>query len=70
MCKCKKCKEDVNLLDTYVYFGSCWIRWVCPKCNYELNYKRTVNLSCKGQGSIMTQYQERYDFYSYGQSHP
>ena len=41
MCKCKKCKEDVNLLDTYVYFGPCWIRWVCQKCNYELNYKRT-----------------------------
>lgn len=48
MSKCKKCKEDVNLFDTYVYFGPCWIRWVCPKCNYELNYKRTVNLSCKG----------------------
>ena len=40
MCKCKKCKEDVNLLDTYVYFGPCWIRQVCPKCNYELNYKK------------------------------
>ena len=41
MSKCEKCKEDVNLLDTYVYFGPSWIRWVCPKCNYELNYERT-----------------------------
>jgi transposase-like protein len=41
MSKCEKCKEDVNLLNAYVYFGPSWIRWVCPKCNYELNYEMT-----------------------------
>lgn len=41
MSKCGKCKEKVNLLNAYVYFGPNWIRWVCPKCNYELNYERT-----------------------------
>ena len=36
----KESKEKVNLFNAYVYFGPSWIRWVCPKCNYALNYKR------------------------------
>ncbi|MBO7716451.1 MAG: hypothetical protein J6S85_22995 [Methanobrevibacter sp.] len=40
MSKCEKCKEDVNLLNAYVYFGPSWIRWECPKCNYDNNYER------------------------------
>lgn len=31
MPKCEKCKEKVNLLNAYLYFGPCWIRWECPK---------------------------------------
>jgi len=41
MSTCKKCKEKVNLLNAFVYLGLGWTRWVCPKCNYELNYERT-----------------------------
>lgn len=41
MSKCEKCKEKVNLLNAYVYFGPGWIRWECPKCNYTRNYERT-----------------------------
>ena len=41
MSKCEKCKEKVNLLNAYVYFGPSWIRWECPKCNYAMNYERT-----------------------------
>ena len=41
MSKCEKCKEDINLLNAYVYFGPGWIRWECPKCNYDNNYERT-----------------------------
>ena len=41
MAKCEKCKEEVNLLHAYVYFGPGWIRWECPICNYASNYERT-----------------------------
>lgn len=44
MPKCEKCKEQVNLLNAYLYFGPGWIRWVCPKCDYELNYERTEQI--------------------------
>ena len=44
MSKCEKCKEDVNLLNAYVYFGPGWIRWECPKCNYDNNYENVQGL--------------------------
>lgn len=40
MSKCEKCKKEVNLLNANVYFMPGWIRWKCPKCNYDNNYER------------------------------
>ena len=47
MAKCEKCKEKVNLLNAYVYYGPSWIRWECPKCNYAMNYERIDRPLCK-----------------------
>lgn len=41
MSKCKNCKEEVNLLNAYVYLGPGLVRWECPRCNYTKNYEKT-----------------------------